>query len=79
MKPSGEGLSLALSRLQVDKDKALYVGDSVDDIQAAKEAGLKVMILLGKGNSKAEILSAGPDQLIHHFNELLTSLKGVAY
>jgi len=79
MKPSGEGLSLALSRLQVNKDKALYVGDSVDDIQAAKEAGLKVMILLGKGNSKAEILSAGPDQLIHHFNELLTSLTGVAY
>jgi phosphoglycolate phosphatase len=71
MKPSGEGLSLALSRLQVTKDKALYVGDSLDDIQAAKEAGLKVIIIMGKGNSKAEILSAGPDQLIHHFNELL--------
>jgi phosphoglycolate phosphatase len=74
MKPSGEGLSLALSRLQVIKDKALYLGDSVDDIQAAKEAGLKVMIILSKENSNAEILSAGAHQLIYHFEELLTAL-----
>jgi len=79
MKPSGEGLSLALSRLQVIKDKALYVGDSLDDIQAAKATGVKVIIIMGKENSKAEILSAGPDQLIRHFNELLTSLTGVAH
>ena len=79
MKPSGEGLHLALSRLQVIKDKALYVGDSLDDIQAAKEVGLKVIIIMGKENSKAEILSAGPDQLIHHFNELCTSLTGVTF
>lgn len=79
MKPSGEGLSLALSRLQVIKDKALYVGDSLDDIQAAKATGVKVIIIMGKENSKAEILSADPDQLIHHFDELLTSLTGVAF
>ena len=79
MKPSGEGLSLALSRLQVMKDKALYVGDSLDDIQAAKTTGVRVIIIMGKENSKAELLSAEPDQLIHHFNELLASLTGVAY
>jgi len=79
MKPSGEGLSLALSRLQVTKDKVYYVGDSLDDIQAAKATGVKVIIIMGKENSKAEILSAGPDQLIHHFNELRTSLTGVTF
>ena len=78
MKPSGEGLSLALSRLQVIQDKALYIGDSLDDIQAARAAGVKVIIIMGKENSKAELLSAEPDQLIHHFNELLASLAGVA-
>jgi phosphoglycolate phosphatase len=71
IKPSGEGLSLALSRLQVIKDRALYVGDSLDDIRAAKAAGVKVIIIMGKENSKAELLSAGPDHLIHHFDELL--------
>jgi phosphoglycolate phosphatase len=79
MKPSGEGLSLALSRLQVIKDKVLYVGDSLDDIQAAKATGVKVIIIMGKENSKTETLSAGPDQLIHHFDELLTSLTGVTF
>ena len=77
MKPSGEGLRLALSRLQLMKDKALYVGDSMDDIQAAKAADVKVIIIMGKENSKAELLSAGPHQLIYHFSELLASLTGV--
>ena len=79
MKPRGEGLSLALSRLQVIKDKALYVGDSLDDIQAAKATGVKVIIIMGKENSKAELLSAGPHQLVYDFNELLISLTGITF
>jgi phosphoglycolate phosphatase len=79
MKPSGEGLRLALSRLRVISDKALYVGDSLDDIQAAKAAGVKVIVIMGKENSKAEFLSAGSDQLIYHFNELLTPLTKVTF
>lgn len=74
MKPSGEGLRLALSRLQVRKDKALYVGDSLDDVQAAKAAGVKAIIIMGKESSKTELLSAKPNQLIYHFSELLTPL-----
>ncbi|HVP80255.1 MAG TPA: HAD family hydrolase [Thermodesulfobacteriota bacterium] len=77
MKPSGEGLRLALSQLRVGQDKTLYVGDSLDDIQAAKAASVKVIIIMGKENSKADLLSADPDQLIYHFNELLASLTGV--
>jgi HAD superfamily hydrolase (TIGR01509 family) len=77
MKPSGEGLRLAMSRLQVMKDKALYVGDSLDDIQAAKAAGVRVVILMGKESSRAELLSAGPHPQITHFNELFIFLTGV--
>ena len=79
MKPSGEGLRLALSRLRVMSDKALYVGDSSDDIQAAKAAGVKIIVIMDNENSKAELLSAGPDQLIYHFNELLTPLTKVTF
>jgi len=71
MKPSGDGLRLALNRLQVIQDKALYVGDSLDDIRAAKATGVSVIIIMGEENLKAELLAAGPDQLIYHFNELL--------
>ena len=77
MKPSGEGLRLALSRLRVGQDKTLYVGDSLDDIQAAKAAGIKVIILMEKENPKAELLMAGPHQLIYHFNELRASFTGM--
>jgi phosphoglycolate phosphatase len=77
MKPSGEGLTLALGQLQVMKDKALYVGDSMDDIQAAKATGVKVILIMCKENPKAELLSAGSLQLIYHFDELLTSLRRV--
>ncbi len=78
MKPSGEGLRMALGRIQVLQDKALYVGDSLDDIQAAKAAGIKVIIILGKDNPEAELFSREADQRIHHFNELLPSLTGEA-
>jgi phosphoglycolate phosphatase len=74
MKPSGEGLRLALSRLHVVQDRALYVGDTLDDVQAARDAGVKVIVIMGKESSKAEFLSMGPDQLITHFNELLIPL-----
>ena len=49
----------------------------MDDIQAAKGAGLKVIIIMGKENSKAELPSAGPHQLVYDLNELLTFLTGV--
>lgn len=75
LKPGGEGLRLALSQLQVTKEKALYVGDSIDDIQAAKEAGLKVTVILGGENPKPDLLSAGADFLIQHFDELLACLR----
>ncbi len=77
MKPSGDGLRLALNLIQVVRDKALYVGDSLDDIKAAKATGVSVIIIMGEENLKAELLAAGPDRLIYHFTELLPSLTGV--
>jgi phosphoglycolate phosphatase len=74
LKPSGEGINLALTRLRLAKNKALYVGDSLDDIHAAKEAGLKVIIILGGESPRADLLSARPDFLIKNFGEFLTSL-----
>jgi phosphoglycolate phosphatase-like HAD superfamily hydrolase len=49
----------------------------LDDIQAAKAAGVKVILIVGKESSETEVLPAGPDQRIYHFNELLSSLAKV--
>jgi HAD superfamily hydrolase (TIGR01549 family) len=74
-KPSGEGLNLALNELQVMRDKAFYVGDTLDDIYAAKEVGIKVLILLGGENPKRALFSARPDGVIQNFGELLAHLR----
>lgn len=74
LKPSGEGLTLAMHRLQVLKDNTLHVGDSLDDILAAKEAGVKVIVIQGGENRKQELLSAGPDRCIRYFSELSACL-----
>lgn len=75
LKPSGEGIRLALNRLEVPEEKALFVGDSLDDVQAAKEAGIRVVIILGGENLRPDLLSGGPDLLIQNFDELITCLK----
>lgn len=40
-KPSPEGLRLALRRLDVPAEEALYVGDSIPDASAARDAGVR--------------------------------------
>jgi phosphoglycolate phosphatase len=75
LKPNGEGIRLALNRLRVSGEKALFVGDSTDDIQAAKEAGLKVVIITGGENPMSVVLSGGPDFLIQDYGELIVCLK----
>ena len=77
LKPSGEGINLALDRLRVTKDRSLFIGDSLDDIHAAKEAGLKVMIILGGENPKTDLFTAQPDYLVNHFAELLSCLEEI--
>lgn len=75
LKPNGEGIRLALDRLGVGKEKAFYIGDSLDDIQAAKEAGISVIIILGGESSRSEIFSREPDFLIEDYRELMACLK----
>lgn len=75
IKPHGEGIRLALHRLGIPREKALFVGDSLDDIQAAKEAEVRVIIILGGENSQSDLLSGSPDLLIQNYGELIALLK----
>jgi phosphoglycolate phosphatase len=74
MKPSGEGITLALKQLHVRKEKVLLVGDSPDDIHAAREVGVKVILIAGGENPKAEAPRAQPDDLIRNLREFLVNL-----
>ncbi|MEW6425038.1 MAG: HAD family hydrolase [Bacillota bacterium] len=61
MKPRGEGIELCIAGLGLGKDHALFIGDSLSDIFAAKDAGIKVAIVKGGESSTEEILAASPD------------------
>jgi phosphoglycolate phosphatase len=74
MKPSGEGITLAIKQLHVSKEKVLLVGDSPDDIHAAREAGVKVILIAGGENPKVEAPRAQPDDLIRNLKEFLVNL-----
>jgi phosphoglycolate phosphatase len=76
-KPSGEGILLALSRLQVKSPHAVYVGDSPDDIRAAREARIKVILIAGGKYPGTDPLSPEPDFMIEDFAELLSCLRRV--
>lgn len=75
LKPSGEGIILALGQLRVARDKAFYIGDSLDDIQASKEVSLRVGILLSGESPKEDLVAEKPDYFIKDFEELLGCLR----
>lgn len=71
MKPSPEGVRLALQRMQCDKRKALYVGDSTVDAETAQAAGVDFAGIL-HGMTTREELAPYPHRAI------LPSLSGLS-
>lgn len=70
MKPEPDGLLSAIDRLKVEKSQAVYIGDSVIDIQAARKAGI-ISIALSQGMSSGQILAKEePDYLISRIEEV---------
>jgi len=76
LKPHPEGILWALDRLGIPQEKALFIGDSLDDIQAARAAGIKVMTIIGGENKQAELLAARADALFNNYEELLDPFRG---
>ena len=62
-KPHPEPLLLALERLQIDPQHAVYVGDSRHDMQAGRAAGLRTVAALWGPVPRAELELENPDVL----------------
>src|SRR5215204_2778523 len=59
-KPAPDIFGLALERAEVSPEDAMVVGDSIWDIEAAKEAGVRVAaVMTGGAFSRAELEEAG--------------------
>ena len=73
-KPSPDPLFLALQKAGVNADDCLFVGDSQNDVEAARNAGIKVWAFNHGYNHGEPIANARPDAVIEGFTELLERL-----
>ncbi|WP_427109692.1 HAD family hydrolase [Lysinibacillus xylanilyticus] len=58
-KPSGDSILLALHDLDIQLQNAVYIGDSMVDYLAAKQAGIDFLGVLTGNTSRADFLQAG--------------------
>ena len=75
VRPDPEALVLAINKLGVEKDECIYVGDTVADIQMAKNAKMK-MVCVKTGIQENDLLSKEkPDYFVEDTKEMLEKLK----
>ena len=71
-KPDPEGLHLALEQLKVRPAEAAYVGDSPEDIEMARGAGVFAVGIDGGFPNRGSLRAARPDVLAASLDELRT-------
>ncbi|HEX3133049.1 MAG TPA: HAD family hydrolase [Planctomycetota bacterium] len=70
-KPAPDGIRQAAERLGVSLARVLFVGDSENDSEAAKAAGVRCVGVTWGIHPRAKLASLGFDHLIDHPRELL--------
>lgn len=77
LKPHPAGIQIVCRRLGCKAQEVWYVGDSLDDIRAARNAGVPVAIVEGGQSRLSEIREARPNWIIAGLSDLLDlSLPG---
>lgn len=70
MKPKGEGIEIAIERLGGKKSLTLFIGDSIADVLAAKDAGVKVALVQGGESNSLSIAKISPTYLWRTIEEV---------
>lgn len=74
-KPDAAPLRLALKRLRAKPSECVYVGDTPEDVEMARRAGMSVIGVLGPFPSARRMRAAQPDVLLRSIQELPAYLK----
>lgn len=65
-----QGILDCLDKLGISKNEAMYVGDHINDVTAAKEAGVSSCAVCTGIHTKDEFLPSKPDLIINELSEL---------
>jgi HAD superfamily hydrolase (TIGR01549 family) len=76
-KPHPAPLRLALRQLRLEPSACVYVGDSPEDLQMAKSAGVRAIAVLGPFPTEKRLRAARPEFLLESIRELPEVLKGL--
>jgi len=68
-KPSSEGLFKIMKHFALQPEEILMVGDSVDDVKAAHEAGVKIAAVVWDSYSKEKVLQMKTDLVFNDTKE----------
>jgi HAD superfamily hydrolase (TIGR01509 family) len=74
-KPHPAPLRLALQQLRLKPSACVYVGDSPEDLEMAKRAGVRAIAVLGPFPTEKRLRAARPDFLLKSIRELPETLK----
>lgn len=74
-KPAAAPIRRALDRLGSSPVNAVYVGDAVVDIRAARAAGCGAIAVTWGAASRDELADAGPDRLVDDIDALRAALR----
>jgi len=75
-KPSPEGIIKFVNHFKLEPERVLMIGDSVADIEASKEAGVKIASVLWDSYGKEEVKTLNSDYYFHTVEELRKFLLG---
>ena len=70
-KPHPEMLYLAMEKMGTARDETVFVGDSVIDIQTARNAGVRVLAVPTGNTDREDLVKARPTVLLEKFSDLV--------
>jgi phosphoglycolate phosphatase len=71
-KPDPEMLRLAMEKMGVEKERTIFVGDSVIDIQTGKNAGVRVFAVPAGNTDRRDLENAQPAVMLDRLLDLLS-------
>ena len=70
LKPDPEGVSAVLAAMKVPAREALFVGDSLADVRAARAVGMRVAIIHGGESQGSAFAAEPPDWVVSRLEEI---------
>ena len=77
-KPQPDIIRVALDRAGADADRAVFVGDTVWDVEACERAGVPTIAVLSGGVSRSELETAGAQAVFDDPSDLCAHLDSTA-